>query len=82
MTQRDSGTAVVIISYDLDEILTLSDRVLVMYEGAIIGSADPRTASREEIGMMMAGIRPGAHVVDGDQGARPAGRQAGSVASA
>ena len=47
-----------IISYDLDEILALSDRILVMYEGAIIGSADPRTASREEIGMMMAGIRP------------------------
>jgi ABC-type uncharacterized transport system ATPase subunit len=58
IAQRDSGTAVVIISYDLDEILALSDRVLVMYEGAIIGSADPRTASREEIGMMMAGIRP------------------------
>lgn len=58
IAQRDSGTAVVIISYDLDEILALSDRILVMYEGAIIGSADPRTASREEIGMMMAGIRP------------------------
>jgi ABC-type uncharacterized transport system ATPase subunit len=58
IAQRDSGTAVLIISYDLDEILALSDRVLVMYEGAIIGSADPRTASREEIGMMMAGIRP------------------------
>ena len=80
--QRDSGTAIVIISYDLDEIMALSDRILVMYEGAIIGSADPRTASREEIGMMMAGIRPGAHVVDGDQGARPTDRQAGSVASA
>ncbi len=82
VAQRDSGTAVVIISYDLDEILTLSDRVLVMYEGAIIGSADPRTASREEIGLMMAGIRPGAHVVDGDQGARPTDKQAGSIASA
>jgi simple sugar transport system ATP-binding protein len=80
--QRDSGTAIVIISYDLDEIMALSDRILVMYEGAIIGSADPRTASREEIGMMMAGIRPGDHVVDGDQRARPTDRQAGSVASA
>ena len=80
--QRDSGTAIVIISYDLDEILALSDRILVMYEGAIIGSADPRTASREEIGMMMAGIRPETHVVDGDHGARPTDRQAGSVASA
>jgi simple sugar transport system ATP-binding protein len=58
VAQRDSGTATVIISEDLDEVLTISDRVLVMYEGRIIGSADPRSASREEIGMMMAGIRP------------------------
>ena len=52
------GTAVLIISEDLDEVMTVSDRVLVMYEGTIIGSADPRTATREEIGMMMAGVRP------------------------
>jgi ABC-type uncharacterized transport system ATPase subunit len=58
VAQRDSGTATVIISEDLDEVLTISDRVLVMYEGRIIGSADPRSASREEIGMMMAGVRP------------------------
>ena len=57
VAQRDSGTATVIISEDLDEVLTISDRVLVMYEGRIIGSADPRSARREEIGMMMAGVR-------------------------
>jgi simple sugar transport system ATP-binding protein len=60
VAQRDSGTATVIISEDLDEVMTISDRVLVMYEGMIIGSADPRSATREEIGMMMAGVRPGA----------------------
>jgi simple sugar transport system ATP-binding protein len=58
VAQRDSGTATVIISEDLDEVMTLSDRILVMYEGAIIGSADPRTATREEIGMLMAGVHP------------------------
>jgi len=58
--QRDSGTAVLVISEDLDEIMTICDRVLVMYEGTIIGSADPRVSSREEIGMMMAGVRSGA----------------------
>jgi simple sugar transport system ATP-binding protein len=58
VAQRDSGTAAVIISEDLDEVMTLSDRILVMYEGAIIGSADPRTATREEIGMLMAGVHP------------------------
>jgi len=40
--------------------MTISDRILVMYEGTIIGSADPRTATREEIGMLMAGVRPSA----------------------
>ena len=54
--QRDSGTAVLIISEDLDEVMTISDRIVVMYEGRIIGSADPRTSTREAIGLLMAGI--------------------------
>ena len=64
VAQRDSGTATVIISEDLDEVMTISDRILVMYEGVIIGSADPRSASREEIGMMMAGVRPAGRAPD------------------
>jgi simple sugar transport system ATP-binding protein len=56
--QRQSGTAVLIVSEDLDEVLTLSDRVLVMYEGAFIGEVDPRTTARETLGLMMAGVRP------------------------
>ena len=45
-------------------MMTISDRVLVMYEGTIIGSADPRVSSREEIGMMMAGVQSAAPAVD------------------
>ena len=66
VAQRDSGTATVIISEDLDEVMTIADRVLVMYEGTIIGSADPRTATREEIGMLMAGVRPDAPAAAGE----------------
>ena len=58
IAQRERGTAILIISEDLDEVMILSDRILVMYEGTIIGSADPRTATREEIGTMMAGVHP------------------------
>ena len=57
--QRRQGTAVLIVSEDLDEVMSLADRVLVMYEGAIIGEADPRTSTRAEIGLMMAGVQPG-----------------------
>jgi simple sugar transport system ATP-binding protein len=74
VAQRDSGTATVIISEDLDEVMTISDRILVMYEGTIIGSADPRTATREEIGMMMAGVRPDAPAPAGESDAS-AGRR-------
>ena len=70
IAQRERGTATLIISEDLDEVMIVSDRVLVMYEGTIIGSADPRTATREEIGMMMAGVRPEAPVPDGTPGDR------------
>ncbi len=53
---RGSGTAIVVISEDLDEVLALSDRVAVMFEGTIVGTVDPAEATREEIGLMMAGV--------------------------
>jgi simple sugar transport system ATP-binding protein len=53
--QRADGTAVLVISEDLDELMAISDRILVIYEGAIISEVDPRTASRESIGLLMAG---------------------------
>jgi simple sugar transport system ATP-binding protein len=60
MEQRDTGTAILIVSEDLDEVLSLSDRVLVMYEGEIIAEAKPRESTREALGLMMAGVRSGA----------------------
>jgi len=56
--QRADGTAVLVISQDLDEVMAISDRILVIYEGVIISEADPRTTSREAIGLMMAGVPP------------------------
>lgn len=50
------GIAVLVISEDLDEIMALSDRILVMYEGRVIGEAATSAATRESIGLMMAGV--------------------------
>jgi ABC-type uncharacterized transport system ATPase subunit len=56
LEQRDAGTAILVISEDLDEVLSLADRVLVMYEGRIISEAIPRESTREALGLMMAGV--------------------------
>ena len=55
--QRAEGTAILLISEDLDEILALSDRIIVIYEGEIMGEVIPGQVSPEEIGLMMAGVR-------------------------
>jgi len=55
--QRNAGTAIVVVSEDLDEVLSLSDRILVMYEGEIISEVEAGTSSREALGLMMAGVR-------------------------
>lgn len=55
--QRNTGTAILVVSEDLDEILSLSDRILVMYEGQIISEVEPGTSTREALGLMMAGVR-------------------------
>ena len=51
-----AGTAILVISEDLDEVLSISDRILVMYEGAIIAEADPRARPVRRSGLMMAGV--------------------------
>jgi ABC-type uncharacterized transport system ATPase subunit len=56
LEQRASGTAILLISEDLDEIRTLSDRIAVIYEGRIIGVVERNQATVEQIGLMMAGI--------------------------
>jgi simple sugar transport system ATP-binding protein len=53
--QRDQGAAVLIVSSELDEIMALSDRVLVMFSGRIAGEFDPRTATTTEVGLAMLG---------------------------
>jgi general nucleoside transport system ATP-binding protein len=52
---RDAGAAVLLVSAELDEVMSLSDRVIVIYEGHIVGEVDPRTVTEEEIGLMMTG---------------------------
>jgi general nucleoside transport system ATP-binding protein len=56
LAQREAGTAILLISEDLDEIRTLSDRIAIMYEGKIVGIVERGQASIEQIGLMMAGI--------------------------
>ena len=54
--QRDAGRAILLISLELDEIMSLSDRILVIYEGEIVGEHEG-SVSEEEIGMEMLGVR-------------------------
>lgn len=57
VAQRDAGVAILLISTELDEILTLSDRIAVMYEGEIVGVVEAATADVNDIGLMMAGSK-------------------------
>jgi general nucleoside transport system ATP-binding protein len=52
--KRDAGTAVLLVSAELDEVLEISDRIAVMYRGKIVAVVDGRTANKEEIGLLMA----------------------------
>jgi simple sugar transport system ATP-binding protein len=64
--KRDAGTAVLLVSAELDEVLELSDRVAVMYRGQIVAVVDGRTADRNEVGILMAtGLRHEAEVASG-----------------
>ena len=56
LNMRDAGKAVLLVSVELDEILSLSDRILVMFEGQIMGEILSQNASEREIGLLMAGI--------------------------
>ena len=55
--QRDAGKAVLLISLELDEVMDVPDRILVMYEGEIVGELDPKTTTQEELGLYMAGAK-------------------------
>jgi simple sugar transport system ATP-binding protein len=57
VAQRDAGKAVLLVSLELDEVMTVSDRILVMYEGQIVGELDPKKTTVEELGLYMAGAK-------------------------
>jgi simple sugar transport system ATP-binding protein len=56
VSQRDEGVAVLLVSSELDEIMALSDRIAVMYEGEVIGIVPRAEATREGLGLLMAGV--------------------------
>ncbi|MBE5955221.1 MAG: ABC transporter ATP-binding protein [Lachnospiraceae bacterium] len=57
VAQRDAGKGVLLVSLELDEVMNVSDRILVMYEGEIVGEFDPKKVSVEELGLYMAGSK-------------------------
>ena len=54
---RDAGKAVLLVSLEMDEVLDVSDRILVMYEGEIVGELNPKKTTAEEMGLYMAGAK-------------------------
>jgi len=80
---RDRGAAILLVSAELDEVLSLGDRVIVVFEGRIVGEVDPKTVSQDEIGLMMTGgtapsdttapaNTPGPRITAGDSKSGPA----------
>jgi simple sugar transport system ATP-binding protein len=57
VAQRDAGKAVLLVSLELEEVMNVSDRILVMYEGEIVGELDPRNTTIQELGLYMAGAK-------------------------
>ena len=59
VAQRDAGRGVLLVSLELEEVLSVPDRILVMYEGEIVGELDPKTTTAEELGLYMSGAKKG-----------------------
>lgn len=57
--QRDKGKGILLVSFELDEVMTLSDRILVMYEGEIVADVKPEEVTVQELGLYMAGTKRG-----------------------
>jgi len=55
--RRDAGKGVLLVSLELDEVMDVSDRILVMYEGEIVGDLDPKSITVEELGLYMSGAK-------------------------
>ena len=57
VAERDKGKAILLVSLELDEVMSLSDRILVLYEGEIVGELDPKKTNVQELGLYMAGAK-------------------------
>ena len=57
INHRDQGHACLLVSLELDEVMDVPDRILVMYEGEIVGELDPKKTTQEELGLYMAGAK-------------------------
>ena len=57
VAQRDEGKAVLLVSLELDEVMDVPDRILVMHAGEIVGELDPKKTTQEELGLYMAGAK-------------------------
>ena len=66
VAQRDAGKAVLLVSLELDEVMNLSDRILVMYEGEIVGELDPKQTTVQELGLYMAGAKRSTNAEKGE----------------
>ena len=53
--QRDQGKAVLLISFELDEVMNVSDRIAVIYDGKIVDTVNPTETTEQELGLLMAG---------------------------
>ncbi|NLW15119.1 MAG: ATP-binding cassette domain-containing protein, partial [Erysipelothrix sp.] len=58
--ERDAGKAVLLISLELSEVMGISDRIIVMHEGELVGELDPHETSEQELGLYMSGVKKGA----------------------
>ena len=67
VASRDRGAGVLLVSFELDEIMNLSDRILVMFEGRIVGELDPKKTTANELGLYMAGATPTEEEEDGNE---------------
>jgi ABC-type uncharacterized transport system ATPase subunit len=57
LEQRAAGKGILLISLELEELLSLSDRIVVIYEGQLVAEVDPKTVTEEELGLLMTGGR-------------------------
>lgn len=57
VSERDKDKAILLVSLELDEVMSLSDRILVMYEGEIVGELDPKKTDAQELGLYMSGAK-------------------------